>query len=64
MATIQGGYDDNRLANQAALKRVTLTDTAGNKTGADSTMYGYDLTNTTWRPLRVNSNGELITSFS
>jgi len=23
--------------------------------------YGYDLTNTTWRPIRVNSDGELIT---
>lgn len=64
MATIQGGYDTNQELSQAKLKKVTVTDCSGNKTGADSTLYGYDVGNTTWRPLKVNSSGELVISLS
>lgn len=64
MVTLQGGYDVNTETNQSALKRRTLTDVEGDKTGADSTLFGYYPTSGTWLPVKVNSNGELVIALS
>jgi len=55
---LQTGYDNNTEQDQSALKRQTMTDCDGDKTGADSVMYGND--DGTYRPVKVNSDGELV----
>lgn len=60
MSTQLGGYDESDTTKASERKEVTVSTLAGTKEGLDIANYGYDVDNTTWRPLKVNSNGELV----